>query len=118
MFMCNEVKAYAVFSSAPQRHASWLSPGIFYRAAIILVFSLSVDGQPTTASISERAPNFILILTDDLGYGDLGCYGAEKIKTPNIDRMAAEGIRLTQHYCGNADCAQSRCVLMTVMQQG
>ena len=52
-------------------------------------------------------PNIIFILADDLGYGDLGCYGQKKIRTPNLDRMAAEGIRFTQHYAGNAVCAHS-----------
>jgi arylsulfatase A-like enzyme len=60
-----------------------------------------------------RQPNFVLILADDLGPGDLGAYGQTKIKTANLDRMAAEGMKLTQHYCGNAVCAPSRSVLMT-----
>lgn len=63
-------------------------------------------------------PNIVFILADDLGYGDLGCYGQTKIHTPNIDRLAAEGIRLTQHYSGNAVCAPSRCVLMTGRHPG
>jgi arylsulfatase A-like enzyme len=65
-----------------------------------------------------RPPNVIFILADDLGPGDLGCYGQKYIKTPNLDRMAAEGMRLTQHYCGNAVCAPSRCVLMTGLHPG
>ncbi len=60
-----------------------------------------------------RRPNFIFILADDLGYGDLGCYGQKGIKTPNLDRMAAEGMRFTQVYAGATVCAPSRCVLMT-----
>ena len=67
---------------------------------------------------AERLPNIIYILADDLGYAELGCYGQEKIKTPNIDRLAAEGMRFTQHYCGNAVCAPSRCVLMTGKHPG
>jgi arylsulfatase A-like enzyme len=67
---------------------------------------------------SARQPNVLLILADDLGAGDLGCYGQTKIKTPNLDRMAAEGMRLTQHYSGNAVCAPSRCVLMTGKHPG
>jgi arylsulfatase A-like enzyme len=69
------------------------------------------------ASAADR-PNIIFILADDLGFGDLGCYGQTKIHTPNIDRMAAEGMRLTQHYSGNAVCAPSRCVLMTGKHPG
>ena len=58
-------------------------------------------------------PNLILILADDLGYGDLGCYGQQLIQTPNLDRMASEGIRFTQFYAGSTVCAPSRSVLMT-----
>jgi arylsulfatase A len=65
-----------------------------------------------------RQPNFVLILADDLGPGDLGAYGQTKIKTANLDRMAAEGMKLTQHYCGNAVCAPSRSVLMTGLHPG
>jgi arylsulfatase len=60
----------------------------------------------------------VYILADDLGYAELGCYGQEKIKTPNLDRLAAEGMRFTQHYCGNAVCAPSRCSLMTGKHPG
>jgi arylsulfatase A-like enzyme len=60
-----------------------------------------------------RKPNIVFILADDLGYGDLGCYGQKKIRTPNIDRLASEGMRFTQHYAGNPVCAPSRCVLLT-----
>jgi len=65
-----------------------------------------------------RQPNIVFILADDLGYSDLGCYGQQKIRTPNIDRLAAEGMRFTQHYSGDAVCAPSRCVLMTGMHPG
>lgn len=58
-------------------------------------------------------PNVVFILADDLGYGELGCYGQKKIHTPNIDRLAAEGTRFTQHYSGAPVCAPARCVLMT-----
>ena len=63
-------------------------------------------------------PNIIYILSDDLGYGDLGCFGQEFIYTPNIDRIAAEGIRFTDHYAGSSVCAPSRCVLMTGLHTG
>jgi arylsulfatase A len=65
-----------------------------------------------------KKPNIIYILADDLGYGELGCYGQKKIKTPNLDKMAAQGLRFTQHYAGNAVCAPSRCVLMTGKHSG
>ncbi|NLN91917.1 MAG: arylsulfatase [Candidatus Hydrogenedens sp.] len=67
----------------------------------------------------ERAkPNIVFILADDLGYGGLGCYGQEKIKTPHIDRMALEGMRFTQAYAGSTVCAPSRCALMTGLHTG
>lgn len=66
----------------------------------------------------RRKPNIIFILADDLGYGDLGCFGQEKIKTPNLDKMAAEGMRFTQHYAGSTVCAPSRCCLLTGKHTG
>ncbi len=63
-------------------------------------------------------PNIIYILADDLGYGDLGCYGQKQIKTPALDKMAAEGMRFTQHYAGSTVCAPSRCCLMTGLHTG
>ena len=65
-----------------------------------------------------RPPNIIFILADDLGYGDLGCYGQKQIQTPNLDRLAAEGMRFTQCYAGSTVCAPSRCVLMTGQHTG
>ena len=62
--------------------------------------------------LSARRPNIIYILADDLGYGDLGCYGQKVIKTPHLDRMAAEGIRFAQHYSGSTVCAPSRSALL------
>lgn len=66
----------------------------------------------------NRKLNFVYILADDLGYGDLGCYGQQSIKTPNIDRLAAEGMKFTQHYAGSTVCAPSRCSLMTGLHTG
>ena len=70
------------------------------------------------ASEKEQPLNVIYILADDLGYGDLGCYGQEKIKTPHIDQMAAEGMQFTQHYAGCTVSAPSRCSLMTGLHTG
>jgi arylsulfatase len=72
------------------------------------------------ASAVEAAapPNVVFILADDLGWGDLGCYGQTKIKTPNVDRLAADGMRFTQHYAGCTVCAPSRCSLMTGKHTG
>ena len=69
------------------------------------------------AAAAER-PNIVFILADDLGYGDLSCYGQTKFATPNIDRMAAEGLRFTQHYSGSTVCAPSRACLMTGKHTG
>ncbi len=63
-------------------------------------------------------PNVIFILADDLGYGDLSCYGQKHFKTPNLDRLAAEGVRFTSHYAGSTVCAPSRSALMTGRHTG
>jgi arylsulfatase A-like enzyme len=63
-------------------------------------------------------PNIVLIMADDLGYGDLGCYGQQKILTPNIDKLASEGMRFTQAYAGSSVCAPSRCSLLTGFHNG
>jgi len=67
---------------------------------------------------SQRPPNVVFIMADDLGYGEVGVYGQEKIRTPSIDRIAEEGIRFTQHYSGSPVCAPSRCVLLTGLHTG
>jgi arylsulfatase A-like enzyme len=87
-----------------------------------LVLAWDTPAQPVNP-LAEKAranpkPNIIFILADDLGYGELGCYGQQKIKTPNIDRMAAEGMRFTQCYAGSTVCAPSRSVLMTGQHTG
>jgi arylsulfatase A-like enzyme len=75
--------------------------------------------QPAfSPNLVARKPSIIFILADDLGYGDLGCYGQTKIKTPNLDKLAAEGMRFTQFYAGSTVCAPSRCALMTGLHTG
>ena len=67
---------------------------------------------------NSESPNIIYIMADDLGYAELGCYGQDKIQTPNIDRLASQGMKFTQHYSGNPVCAPSRCSLMTGLHTG
>lgn len=66
----------------------------------------------------QAQPNLIYILADDLGFGDLGCFGQETLSTPNLDRMAAQGMKFTRHYSGSTVCAPSRCVLLTGLHTG
>ena len=73
---------------------------------------------PCASWAAPRPPNIVFIIADDLGWGDVGAYGQKLIRTPNVDRLAAEGMRFTQHYAGNAVCAPSRCVLMTGKHPG
>ena len=75
--------------------------------------SCQVFSKKEAGEDSKARPNIIYILADDLGYTELGCYGQEKIETPNIDRLAQNGMRFTQHYAGAPVCAPSRCVLLT-----
>lgn len=87
------------------------------RFKAILLFSLGIilfscngnDAEKKT----DRKPNIIYILADDLGYGELGCYGQDKIETPSIDALAASGMRFTQHYSGAPVCAPARCTFLT-----
>jgi len=79
--------------------------------ALLLVAPLLVAQQP-------RRPNVLLIVADDLGYGDLGAYGQQVIQTPVLDRLAAEGLRFTDHYAGTAVCAPSRSALFTGLHTG
>jgi len=69
-------------------------------------------------SLASAKPNIIFIITDDLGYGDLGCYGQKTTQTPVLDKLAAEGIRFTQHYSGSTVCAPARSTLMTGLDTG
>lgn len=84
----------------------------------VLVFFVAVIILGSCAEKKAEQPNIIFILADDLGYGDLGCYGSEKIETPNIDKLAGSGMVFTQHYSGSPVCAPSRCVLLTGKHSG
>ena len=84
-----------------------------FSVLILLQSSAISDDQP-----SNPRPNIVFILADDLGYGELGCYGQTKIKTPNLDALAKQGVRFLDHYTGAPVCAPARCVLMTGQHLG
>lgn len=92
---------------AVRRHLWW--------TVVAVAFVLT---GPTRSSFGVDSPNIVFVMADDLGYGDLGCYGQEFIRTPHIDRLAAEGLRFTQAYAGGCVCAASRAVLMTGLHNG
>lgn len=85
------------------------------RTLLLAVGSLASLGDATSGEESKRSarPNFVVVLSDDLGYGDLGCYGHPIIKTPHIDRFAAEGLRFTDCYAAAANCSPARTGLLT-----
>jgi arylsulfatase A-like enzyme len=85
-------------------------------AAVAAVLAWTA-GAAAAADLPAR-PNILFILADDLGYGDLGCYGQQEVQTPHLDRMAAQGMRFTDAYAGSTVCAPSRCVLMTGLHTG
>ena len=92
-----------------------------HRALLLPAFGLTLvcavaPASPPASPVvpgAASSPNIVLIVADDLGWGDLGCYGQRTIATPNLDHMAADGLRFTQFYAGSTVCAPSRCVLMT-----
>ena len=107
MKTCRDSENLAVEPSS--REFSW--PLI--AAAILLGMMILSPQEGATAAEPEKPPNIVIIFTDDQGYQDLGCFGSPDIKTPNIDRMADEGIRFTSFYVAQAVCSSSRVALMT-----
>lgn len=83
-----------------------------------IITALLLTATAGLAATNTSRPNIVFLLADDLGYGDLSCYGQKRFQTPNIDRLATEGMRFTAHYSGNNVCAPSRCVLMTGKHPG
>ncbi len=83
------------------------------RLSRILIAFICFVGLANLSSAADRKPNFVILLADDLGYGDLGVQGHPKIKTPRIDRMAAEGVRLTEFYSAAPTCTPARAALLT-----
>jgi arylsulfatase len=84
------------------------------RLLLIVLLSLSA----CSTSQDSAPPNILFILADDLGYGDVGCFGQQHIKTPSLDKLAAQGMKMTRHYSGSPVCAPSRCVLLTGKHTG
>ena len=94
---------------------------LFQLSWVFLLYSCSANQSENDTSQNStipQLPNIIFILADDLGYGDLSCYGQKNFKTPNIDRLAASGMRFTQHYSGSTVCAPSRSVIFTGLHTG
>jgi arylsulfatase A-like enzyme len=85
---------------------------------ILLVAAALAAAPAGAADAPAHKPNFVFILADDLGFGDVGCYGQQKIRTPHIDRLAADGMRFTHFYAGAPVCAPSRCTLLTGLHTG
>ena len=87
----------------------WLALALWWA----LAGSAPLWAAPPADGPSPRPLNVVFILADDLGWGEVGCYGQRRIPTPHIDRLAAEGMRFTQFYSGAPVCAPARCVLLT-----
>lgn len=96
-------------TSSPSTQTPFMNSSAIKLYAVALMMLLGSD----TSVAAERPPNVVLIFVDDLGYGDLGCYGATKLSTPNIDRLAAEGRRFTDAHSASAVCTPSRYGLLT-----
>ena len=95
---------------------------MYYKFLLFALLALITICQCQPAKNQESAqdslPNIIYILADDLGYGELGCYGQELIETPNLDALAQGGMRFSQHYSGAPVCAPARCILLTGKHAG
>jgi arylsulfatase A len=95
----------------------------FLITVLPLCYASLASGQSVSPGVEipqrqSKQPNIIFIYADDMGYGELGCYGQEKIRTPNIDRLAKEGVRFTQFYTSCPVCAPARCMLLTGRHAG
>ncbi|MBX3441895.1 MAG: arylsulfatase [Planctomyces sp.] len=102
----------------PRQPARRRFPGGWRLAALAVLFSVCLQSADAPGQDTLGPPNIVLIVADDLGYGDLSCYGQTKYRTPHIDRLAREGMRFTDFYAGSTVCAPSRCVLMTGQHTG
>lgn len=95
----------------------FFKPACRFTTLILVLLFLSCK-EKTETPLKKLPPNIIYILADDLGYGDLSCYGQKKFETPNIDKLASQGMLFTQHYSGSTVCAPSRSALLTGMHTG
>src|SRR5689334_19117478 len=100
------------------RNADWRCGSVIARCALSLLELVWFSAVAWADDAKPALPNIVFIMADDLGYGDLGCYGQKRIRTPNIDQLSAEGLRFTDYYSGSPVCAPSRCVLMTGLHTG
>ena len=116
--MISNASISAKFVSTTALTASLLLVGCVNQSANIDNPSNRADTVTQPHTLAGKRPNIIYILADDLGYGDLGIYGQEKIKTPHLDQLASEGIRFTQHYAGSTVCGPSRASLLTGLHPG
>lgn len=108
----HNVKSTLTGNPAHQRERYISMNGMVLAAVILLVLPSCAQAQ------SSAKPNIIFIVADDLGYGDLSCYGQKHFQTPNIDRLARRGMKFTNHYSGSPVCAPSRSALMTGLHSG
>lgn len=95
-----------------------MNKNILLASAALSVVPMLVAAKAPGKRVQPKQPNIIFILCDDMGYGDLACYGQPYISTPNIDRMAEEGMRFTQAYAGSPVSAPSRASIMTGQHSG
>jgi arylsulfatase len=106
-----------VRSQFPTSWLQWGSSPIFPFSLVVFIAAFGGVSNSKAAEPGKQ-PNIVLIVADDLGYGELGCYGQKTIKTPRLDTLAREGLRFTQFYSGAPVCAPSRCVLLTGRHSG
>ncbi len=114
MIQMNETTTSLRAASLPSCNSQFVK----FLIALVITFAMCLCGGSGMADEQAPRPNLIFILADDLGYGELGCYGQKVIQTPRLDEMAKQGLRFTHFYSGATVCAPSRSVLMTGMHHG